>query len=1416
MSNKIIYRKEKGSQLTSAEVDSNFKYLDQRIDKASQKDYFIHDAGYSKNDQQITVNRGSKWLIGGEEISNAVAFDFVITAAAKNQFRVDVIVATSQGQFKLIKGTESEGYVVPRVGDGLDYLYINVSSAGIQSIGSNASGDYVSKLSYSWVQVDVKTSSIPVSVNACNIEIVGGNFIIDQVANGIFKLVASADFPDGYEVAIKNSRSSYLTIVNSAQLKIYTGRDYTVRPGEIIVFKYDRLSNSFSVSGGLDIRLDIENVDEIIGTDTMRMFIDSSAGDALNPNDLNTTLTPTILKYFKDYNHQAVGWQWKRYSGNSVEAQKADVEWAKGKTKRVLMLTSADFTDAILRENVSFICEAVVNSQVVTGVWVGKLVDQAKTIRIQNTGTQFKGLKPEYIMLKAIINNFTAAKIEWFKDGKLVNVAESFLVYANQVDSFSVYELKVTDVAGNLYQDAITISKVVDGKDGADGKAGAVPVWTEWMTGDKHYNNDKEVYYIYHRPTETVWKLKDGQDGVIAPANPDSRYVRQPHLEQVVTRVLVAEGANIAGFIFKDGKMVSQYPSVNNPNLILDGTTGKIIAKDADITGKITIGPGSPAFDQVEKIADNKAKDIVNNLEFGGRNLILNSRTNDGVLINNERSTLSLSEQLEEGVFTISFDIMYPREILPGYNHADGWVGIQTPGNWSDTNLIHRVTCRNIESDRDKWVHHSSTFKGKVTELPHSVWLYSMAVVLSDTYKPDFRFYIRNLKIEKGNTESSWSPAPEDLEAQIKDNEVYVEYSINGTEGWHFPMLSSDNYSRQRKGNGPWSIAARITGVQGKPGVDGKDGVQGPKGSDGINGAPGKPGIDGKTPYVHTAYANSADGRVGFSLSDSKDKAFWGNYTDFTEANSTDPSKYTWVKVRGEGITSKTPPPNPYEGMLWVDTSKTPSEQKVYTGGKWVVVGLGIDDIKLGGRNLLLYSKNKARDTGFIIYEITERIKGDYVLTLDCSEITDPKGAGISFSGPNGGSDYFLFPVLNNGKKSYYLKNLNSGNNKHLSIWVNSYTRINTIQLEEGNIPSAWSPAQEEVNAELINLKKTTDKLSAKTDYLSTTIDGNVVTTGTVQVGDANGNAKAGMTGTRGSKSTERVVVYAGSTFADRESAPIQIWDSGLLVAKSANVEGVVKANAGYFGGFQIQANTLQSTNDVLVLNANDGSINIVKPSTKRTAIRLGLDKNNEPSIEFFDDNGNVSWSHKQSGIVYINRIPESYERYGGFNKVSSNTNEPYSESWFDAHLNGLTKDRGTTQALPDDKWFKDTHVNTAVIIKEEMFLYNAGKNEESANNEQYEGFVYRSKNKLGAKVPNGWYVQSDRRTYTYTNAEANLLPNGEIEYLPPKTRQEFNLTFFKVINGKVISAGQVHRSAVINITQPFSENGVKVDYTKQ
>lgn len=77
------------------------------------------------------------------------------------------------------------------------------------------------------------------------------------------------------------------------------------------------------------------------------------------------------------------------------------------------------------------------------------------------------------------------------------------------------------------------------------------------------------------------------------------------------------------------------------------------------------------------------------------------------------------------------------------------------------------------------------------------------------------------------------------------------------------------------------------TQLMGDDGKDGEDGI-------------GIPGEDGKTSYVHFAYANSADGRTGFSTTDSTNKLYIGQYVDYIQTDSTDPSRYSWSRIKGE------------------------------------------------------------------------------------------------------------------------------------------------------------------------------------------------------------------------------------------------------------------------------------------------------------------------------------------------------------------------------------------------------------------------------------------------------------------------------------------------------------------------------------
>ncbi|WP_180273250.1 phage tail protein, partial [Streptococcus suis] len=65
------------------------------------------------------------------------------------------------------------------------------------------------------------------------------------------------------------------------------------------------------------------------------------------------------------------------------------------------------------------------------------------------------------------------------------------------------------------------------------------------------------------------------------------------------------------------------------------------------------------------------------------------------------------------------------------------------------------------------------------------------------------------------------------------------------------------------------------------------------KGSDGAQGIPGPKGADGRTPYIHWAYSDNADG-TGLTTSDNGQR-YMGHYSDYTQTDSTDKTRYRWV-----------------------------------------------------------------------------------------------------------------------------------------------------------------------------------------------------------------------------------------------------------------------------------------------------------------------------------------------------------------------------------------------------------------------------------------------------------------------------------------------------------------------------------------
>ena len=216
------------------------------------------------------------------------------------------------------------------------------------------------------------------------------------------------------------------------------------------------------------------------------------------------------------------------------------------------------------------------------------------------------------------------------------------------------------------------------------------------------------------------------------------------------------------------------------------------------------------------------------------------------------------------------------------------------------------------------------------------------------------------------------------------------------------------------------------------------------KGSDGRDGIPGKAGADGRTPYVHFAYADSADGRTGFSFTQDGTKRYLGICTDFDKANSTNPVDYSWndtagsVSVGGRNLLkgSKGPfkpdrkPTNFDNNVLY----KTETSVYLEQNQKYLV------SAKSDGNFTALHNANVESDN-VTLWLIDDKYQ-NYQIVSDLK--TGTIGTPITWVKPTG---------------NYHLRVNTYHKTASKSVWE--------VKIEKGTVKTDWTPAIEDVQDDI-------------------------------------------------------------------------------------------------------------------------------------------------------------------------------------------------------------------------------------------------------------------------------------------------------------------------------------------------------------
>lgn len=173
--------------------------------------------------------------------------------------------------------------------------------------------------------------------------------------------------------------------------------------------------------------------------------------------------------------------------------------------------------------------------------------------------------------------------------------------------------------------------------------------------------------------------------------------------------------------------------------------------------------------------------------------------------------------------------------------------------------------------------------------------------------------YFHSLKLEEGSEATPWTPSLEE-------------------SGWSTTPLLTDAVNKYL-----WN--AEVIEY-----TDGTKETIGPM-VIGTHGADGTPGAAGTSTYFHVAYSNSEDGLTDFSTTDPTNRKYIGTYVDEIQLDSTDPTDYVWMLVKGADGQNGLPGTDGEDGITYylhiayansadgqINFSTTEAEGRTYLG----------------------------------------------------------------------------------------------------------------------------------------------------------------------------------------------------------------------------------------------------------------------------------------------------------------------------------------------------------------------------------------------------------------------------------------------------------------------------------------------------
>lgn len=566
--------------------------------------------------------------------------------------------------------------------------------------------------------------------------------------------------------------------------------------------------------------------------------------------------------------------------------------------------------------------------------------------------------------------------------------------------------------------------------------------------------------------------------------------------------------------------------------------------------------------------------------------------------------------------------------------------------------------------------------------------------------------------------------------------------------------------------------------------------------------------IELKNEHLGDTFTNDSTG-LSYRWTLESGNYFWKQIADTDALLALQKAQEAQDTADGKRRTFLNQPVGPYDrGDMWmtgsdilVATTDRPSGS--YIAGDWVKLDKYTDDtavnnLQIGGRNLLIDSSFEGGVLQPVDYHACVPTIG---LKEDIAPVFGSKYL-ILDSEPNGGDVYSYFnkivPVIA-GKAyslSFYLASDNlsgilggssyiewitasgvqyefidhqstslSREFKRFGIYLTApsnataarlrfgiilpdygWLLVDNIKFESGNKATDWTPAPEDVEADATS--KATAAKQAAIDAAKTYADAQIQQTDILTRAYADGIV-----------TDAEALAIAEAAEALRLAKEDATAKAGAVDAKIGNLPtGMTIIEGGKINTDLLVADTViakqvvtSGTNNI-TLNQNEDNQLKFRHTNDQVGIQIGI-IDGELKLVFYNENGLKVWEGGQSGIVYVESVPESWTvEY--YYQMSTSIGESQTTENITALKNILKLNTCSIGQVGD----------IGIASNTTGYRYNAGLNGGSEANKVYNGLHTAQVRATNNFVANGWYVQAGYG-FVFENPEGTLY-SASIVYL--------------------------------------------------